>query len=729
MKTKIQRTTFSLSKGILLLLFVPIFAGAQKKKFTMQEAVTGLGTNLRISNLSQLQFCGSSDSYSYTREKDSTSVLYQADPSDHKATPFMDLNDLNALLSSNGEKEVKAFPSITWVDENSFYFNKSDKTYWLSKNGERMKLESLWTLPKGATITAKNENKPQLAFINKHNLNIVTPQETIPITTDGTENIVYGQAVHRYEFGIMNGSFWSPNSNFLAFYRMDQGMVNDYPIIDWASTPAKAKTIKYPMAGGTSHQVTIGIYDIKNKATQYLDIEGPRDQYLTSVSWGADEQSIYVGVLSRDQKHLDFNKYNVATGKKMSTIFTDKNDRYVEPQHPLWFYNETPGEYIWLSQRDGYMHMYLYKNDAFAKQVTQGAWIVNEILGYNKEKNEIIFTGTKDHPMQKNIYAVNLSSEKIRKINSEAGWHSPQLSKSGTQLIDDYSNSGVPRNIEVLSINNPERQKRLLTAKNTLADYETATVKRIKLRLESDLVLYSKLIYPANFDSTKKYPAIVYVYNGPHVQLVKNSFPYSGNLWRDYMASKGYFVYVLDGRGSSNRGFEFESAMHRKMGEVEMEDQLKGVEYLTSLPYIDADRLGVHGWSYGGYMTTSLMTKHPGVFKCGVAGGPVMDWEMYEIMYTERYMDTPDSTDNKEGYDRTRLWDKSADLEGNLLIIHGAQDDVVLWQHSMKFIRDAVKNNKPVDYFVYPSHPHNVRGKDRIHLMQKITDYFDLYLK
>ena len=716
-------------KYTLLLTIIPFFLQAQKKKLSMEQAVIGLYTDLRITNLSQLQFCGSSDDYSYTRKKDSTHILYQANTKDYTPVAFMDLNDMNAMLTSKGEKEIKGFPRIKWIDANSFYFHKSGKTFWLSKNGDQMKLETLWELPKGSSITSEDKNKPQLAFVQKHNLNIATPKENIQLTTDGSENIVYGQAVHRNEFGIMGGSFWSPKSNFLAFYRMDQGMVNDYPIIDWASTPAKSKTIKYPMAGGTSHQVTLGIYDVKNKATQYLQIDGPRDQYLTSVSWSPDEKHIYVGILSRNQKHLDFNKYSVATGLKVKTVFTDKNEKYVEPQHPLWFYNNNPNEFIWLSQRDGYMHMYLYKNDALNKQITKGDWIVNDILGYYKELDEVIFTATKDDAMQKNIYGVTLSNGAVRKINNEGGWHAPKLSKSGKQLIDAYSNYATPRNIDVVSVANPKNQKRLLTAKNPLEEYETAEVKLVKLKVENNIVLNGKLIYPIDFDPAKKYPAIIYVYNGPHVQLVKNTFPYSGNLWRDYMAAKGYFIFVLDGRGSSNRGFDFESATHRKLGELEMRDQLKGAEFLTSLPFIDAERLGVHGWSYGGYMTTSLMTKYPDVFKCGVAGGPVMDWELYEIMYTERYMDSPDSNSNKAGYDKTRLWDKSKDLKNKLLIIHGAQDNVVVWQHSMKFIRDAVKNNKPVDYFVYPAHPHNVRGKDRIHLMHKISDYFDSNLK
>ncbi len=723
------------TKYTLLLLIIPFFSFAQekettqKKELSMRQAVVGLWTDLRVANLSQLQFCGTSDQYSFTRKKDSTQAIYIANPRNHTPKEFMTLTSFNKLLLSKGEKETKRFPRLKWVDANSFYFHKSGKTFWVSNKDDEIKISELWKLPKGANITAEDKNKPQLAFIDKHNLSIATEKGNLQLTTDGSENIVYGQAVHRNEFGINGGSFWSPKSNFLAFYRMDQGMVNDYPVVDWASVPAKTKTVKYPMAGGTSHQVTLGIYDLKNKATQYIQVEGPRDQYLTSVSWGPEEEYIYIGILSRNQKHLDFNKYSVETGMKVKTVFTDKNDRYVEPQHPLWFYNNTANEFIWLSQRDGYMHMYLYKNDALVKQVTKGDWIVNEILGYHKDLNEVIFTSTKDDAMQKNIYSVSLNSGKVRRVNKENGWHAPQLSKKGTYVIDAYSNYNTPKNINVTNVAKPDESKRLLSAKNPLENYNTAKTKLVKLKVENNIVLNGKLIYPSNFDSSKKYPAIVYTYNGPHVQLVKNSFPYSGNLWYDYMANKGYFIFVLDGRGSSNRGFDFESATHGKLGEVEMRDQMKGVEFLTSLPFINSEKLGVHGWSFGGYMTTSLMTKYPNVFKCGVAGGPVIDWSMYEIMYTERYMDTPDSNSNKAGYEKTQLWDKADKLKNPLLIIHGAQDDVVVWQHSMKFIRNAVKTNTPVDYFVYPAHKHNVRGYDRIHLMQKISDYFDLHLK
>ena len=232
---------------------------------------------------------------------------------------------------------------------------------------------------------------------------------------------------------------------------------------------------------------------------------------------------------------------------------------------------------------------------------------------------------------------------------------------------------------------------------------------------------------PTDFDKTKKYPVIVYLYNGPHLQLVTNNFPASGNLWYEYMAQRGYIVFTMDGRGSSNRGTQFEQAVFRNLGETEMKDQLKGVEYLKSLPFVNAEKMGIHGWSFGGFMTTSFMLKYPEVFKAGVAGGPVIDWTLYEIMYTERYMDTP--KENPEGYAKANLLDKVQNLKGKLLMIHGAQDDVVVWQHSVKFLKSAVDKGVQLDYFVYSGHPHNVSGKDRVHLMQKVTDYFDLYLK
>ncbi len=713
---------------LLLLVIAPFVLRAQKKKLTIKQAVVGLRSDLRIKNLSQLQFMGQSNFYAYSHKFQGEQALMYANPITHKVKPFITLTEFKTLLVNNNMKEPKALPRVTWLDEYSFYFRKGNDYYRISNNkGKALSINKIQSIQGGAKVISGFDNMNLLALKKDNNLFVQKGEKLFVVTDDGAKDIVYGEAVHRFEFGITKGIFWSPKGNFLAFYRKDESMVNDYPIVNWSTDPATVKTIKYPMAGGKSHHVTLGVYDINKNKTIYLKTEGPKDQYLTSVSWSPDEQYVYVGVLSRDQKHLKFNKYDAVSGNYVLTVFEDKHERYVEPQHPLNFYNNTPGEFIWLSQRDGFMHMYLYKNDKLSKQITKGNWIVNEILGYDNLRKEILFTSTKDGAMQKNVYAVNMKNLKVRNLSSEGGWHAPVLSNDASMLIERYTNKNNPRIINVKSVATNETIKRLFTAKNTLEDYETARVELKEITTENNTKLYGKLIYPSNFDATKKYPTIVYLYNGPHAQMNRDVFPYTGNLWYDYMATKGYFVFVLDGRGSSNRGFEFESVTHRQLGVKEMEDQMEGIKFLKSLPYIDANRLGIHGWSFGGFMTTSIMTKYPEVFKCGVAGGPVMDWEMYEVMYTERYMDDP--TTNPDGYAKTKLTESANKLKNKLLIIHGTQDDVVVWQHSMKFIRNAVKENVQVDYAVYPAHPHNVRGNDRIHLMQKITDYFDLHLQ
>lgn len=308
------------------------------------------------------------------------------------------------------------------------------------------------------------------------------------------------------------------------------------------------------------------------------------------------------------------NRYDAMTGEFVKTIFEETNPKYVEPQHPLYFPTENPNQFVWWSQRDGYMHLYLYTNDGAPVQLTSGAWIVNEILGFDKKTQEIVFTSTKDGAMQKNVYAVNVTTKAIRTVSTTMASHTAQLSASGTYLIDVFTNKETPRAIEIHNINS-KQEKRILTAPNTLTEYNTARVELVNLKAADGTTLYGKLIYPTDFDSSKKYPTIVYLYNGPHVQLNKDVFPYSGNLWYDYMAQHGYIMFVIDGRGSSNRGFAFESATHRQLGTLEMDDQLVGVNYLKSLPFVDANRMGVHGWSYGGFMTTSLMLRHPGIFK------------------------------------------------------------------------------------------------------------------
>lgn len=696
-------------------------ATAQTQKFTMAEAVNGLRSNLAVKNISQ--FSWSKDGKSYINAVKNAYLI--TDMKTKKQDTLVSLYQINK--NATADKKLKSFPQITFINNNSAYFNSGNQVMWIEKSGSNWNVKSNAKMGDEAGNFKMFNDHQTFAYTVKNNLFVSKNGVSTAITDEQNENIISGQAVHRNEFGINEGIFPAPNSNAVAFYRMDQTMVSDYPIIDWAVTPAVNHNIKYPMAGQTSHEVKLGIYNLKNKTTTYVDVEGPKDQYLTAISWSPDSKYVFIGVLNRGQNHLKFNQYDAVSGKFIKTLFEETNDKYVEPQDPLTFFPNSNTDFIWQSQRTGYNHLFHYNLDkGLISQITKGDWLVNDILGFNEKKKEIFFTSTKESPKEKHLYKVNWNSFKIDRLDAAPGIHNGILSDDGAYLYDSYSNATTPRVVNYISTANG-KSTNLLTSENTLKNYLRPEIKDVNLTADDGTPLYGKIILPTDFDPNKKYPTIVYLYNGPHLQLVTNTFPASGNLWYEYMAQNGYIVFTMDGRGSSNRGMKFEQAVFRNLGTVEMQDQMKGVEYLKSLPYVDSDKMGIHGWSFGGFMTTSFMLRNPGVFKVGVAGGPVIDWKMYEIMYTERYMDTPQ--ENPQGYATANLLDKVQNLKGKLLMIHGAQDDVVVWQQSMKFVKSSVDNGIQMDYFVYPGHAHNVLGKDRVHLMQKITDYFDEYLK
>jgi len=717
-----------MNKCLLLLCsgILSASALAQQQQYTMEEAVLGLKTTLAPQNLKQLNWIPGTDAYTFLAGSRGKEALVRTQVPAMKTDTLVRLGEIREQVKD--QASLKAFPEVHWINEHEFYFNTGSSYIKAVQQNGRWQYSKWQSLPETAEHITVEQKTGQIAYTDGNNLYLKDNKgNTHTVTADKDPAIVNGQAVHRNEFGINTGIFFSPKGNFLAFYRMDQRMVKDYPVIDWASLPAQNNYVKYPMAGGPSHEVTLGVYNPITRQTIYLNTGMPKDQYLTCVTWSPDERYIFVALLNRAQNHLWLNQYDARNGSFVKTLFEETDPKYVEPQHPLTFLPGSSEEFIWWSQRDGFMHLYRYHTSGrLLNQVTSGSWLVNDIAGVCEAGKELIITGTKDSPLEKHIYRVNWTNGKISRLDDAPGIHIADVNTSGTYIVDRYQSGNVPR-AAVVKATRKNWSRKVLTAPDPLAAFERPRIESITLKAGDGTPLYGKLIYPVRFDPAKKYPVIVYLYNGPHVQLVTNGFPESGNLWYEYMAQQGYVVFTMDGRGSSNRGLAFEQATFRRLGTIEMKDQLKGVDYLKSLPFVDAGRMGVHGWSFGGFMATSLMLRHPGVFKCAVAGGPVIDWSLYEVMYTERYMDTPQ--ENPKGYEDNSLLTKTKNLKGKLLMIHGAQDNVVVWQHSIKFVKACVDNGVQLDYFVYPGHEHNVLGKDRVHLMQKITDYFDDYLK
>nr|WP_239058251.1 S9 family peptidase [Bacteroides sp. 214] len=576
-------------------------------------------------------------------------------------------------------------------------------------------------LPKGAAnINFCKENK-QIAYTIDNNLYV-----NGEAVTSEPHGVVCGASVHRNEFGINGGIFWSPKGNLVAFYRMDERMVTQYPLVDVTTRIAETNNIRYPMAGMTSHKVTVGVYNPATKETLYLDAGDPTDRYFTNISWSPDEKSIYLIELNRHQNHAKLCCYDATTGKLTATLFEETHAKYVEPQSPILFLPWDNSKFIYQSQRDGFNHLYLYDvSGKQIKQLTSGNWLVKDVLGFDNKKKEIVISSTENSPLQSNIFRVAISSGKRVAVGNSEGVHNAKLSASGTYLIDSYTTPTTPRNIDIIDVKN--KHINLLTAEDPYKGYKMPTIETGTIKAADGVTdLYYRLVKPVDFDATKKYPAIVYVYGGPHAQMVTNGFMNSARGWDIYMACKGYVMFCVDNRGSSNRGLEFENCTFRNLGVEEGKDQVEGANFLKSLPFVDGNRIGVHGWSFGGHMTTALLLRYPDLFKVGVAGGPVIDWKYYEIMYGERYMDTPES--NPEGYKETNLNNLAGNLKGRLLMIHDYQDDTCVPQHALSFMKACVDARTYPDLFIYPGHKHNVLGRDRVHLHEKITRYFEDHL-
>lgn len=702
--------------SIILLLSNVVFS--QTKSLTIDDAVVGIYRELYPEYIRGISLRVDTKEYSYIENN----VLFTKSFDQKNTDSLVSLSYINNLLKEYN-KELPSIPSYKWINKQSIRFESNSCIFdfdIVKKN--IIKFIDLKMEFRNVTYCSENS---AIAYTIDNNLYIQDSKgQSIAISNEENKSIIYGQTVHRNEFGINGGIFWSPKGSNLAFYRKDESMVTDYPLVNTNARIAELSNIKYCMAGMKSEEVSLGVYNMNTGNIVYVKTGEPKEQYLTNIAWSPDEKSIYIAVLNREQNYMKMNQYNIETGDFIKTLFEEKNDKYVEPSEPLKFLANDPSKFIWKSRRDGYAHLYLYDiSGKEISQITKGEFEVQDFYSFAGNGKDIIIRANKESPIDFDIYRVNITTGAMIRITNEKGNHVAVVSQDGSYIIDIFSNTSIP-NKYVIFDTKGKTVNTLLISKNPLAEYKLGELKIGTLKANDNKTdLYYRMVLPVDFDASKKYPCIVYLYGGPHAQMITNRWLGGAAGWDYYMAQKGYIVFTLDNRGSSNRGLEFENIIHRQLGVVECQDQLTGIEYLRGLEYVDMDRIGVHGWSYGGFLTTTLMTDYADVFKVGVAGGPVINWELYEIMYGERYMDMPQ--ENPEGYNNSNLLNKVEKLKGRLMLIHGAVDNVVVWQHSLNFLNKCIEKKILVDYFVYPSHEHNVRGIDRIHLMRTVTRYFE----
>lgn len=717
-----------LAIAVLMLFTIPVMA--QKRQFTLEQLVYG-GTEFwnYQPDYVQCQFWGD------------RLVCLEAD----EAVLIQDEKGQEQSRRLFGDTEIEAIGYGRSLNVMSATFPEPAKPWALVYTSKGVVLYD-W---EAKTAVWKQERIPgtqefcyasrSTAYVKGHNLFVRTADgRDLQVSTDGSRELVYGQSVHRDEFGITKGLFWSPKGNLLAFYRMDQSMVTDYPQVDIAlpnlegkdsSRVARLVPDKYPMAGETSHKVMVGVFNPATGSIVYLQAGDPTDRYFTNIAWSPDEKTVYMIELPRSQDKAELVAYDARTGARQRVLYTETNAKYVHPEHPIQFLPWDATKFIYWSERDGYNHLYLFDVEkGELRQLTSGSFVVTDVLGFNTKSKSIIIASREASPVKVNYWSVDIKSGKRVMLDGGQGVHSGMLSAGGAYIFDRWSSPSVIRRYDCLDVARPEKARTLKDCDDPWAAFDVPEISGGTIKAADGVTdLYYRLVKPTGFDPAKKYPAVVYVYGGPHARNVDEARNWGARGWEIYMAQLGYVVFVLDNRGSSERGFEFESATFRHLGDEEMRDQIKGVEFLKSLPYVDADRLGVHGWSFGGFMTTNLMLTYPDVFKVGVAGGPVIDWRYYEVMYGERYMDTPQ--ENPEGYESTSLIRKAGNLKGRLQIIIGYNDPTCVPQHSLAFLKACAEAGTQPDFFAYPNEGHNMAGHNYEHLHERITRYFEDHLK
>lgn len=694
-----------------LSLFVLASASAQKKQITLEDGVLQQYRQFRPDQMLAFQWIPNTNKYVYLTENGRKMVVASTDD----ATPkeLVTLGDLNKALSD----DFRTVYGSEWKDANTLIVSNG-ASYFAYDPFKKTGKKIFGLVAEGENQTW-NDQKDRLAYTEKNNLYFLDKDGSKKaVTSESNLEIVSGQSIARNEFGINGGIFWSPKGNLLAFYQKDESEVANYPLLDINETPGKLQNIKYPMAGQKSEKPKVGIYDLASGKTVFISPKGASDDYLTNLSWTPDEKFVLIAEVNRAQNDTRLNLYDAKTGAFVRELLQEKKNEWSEPEHPAYFASEKSNDFVWTSERDGFANLYLYSIEGkLIRQLTKNKFVTRDILGSNGK--EIFFSATGPNPTNMLAYKVDLKGKQTL-LTKEEGTHHVAVSTDGNWVFDEFSSRTIQS--KSLLTDAKGKSKELLVSADKYKDYVlgTSEIKTIKAA-DGTTDLYTRLIKPSNFDPNKKYPVLVYVYGGPHAQLITNSWLDGANLWMYWMAEQGYLVFTVDNRGSDNRGYAFESVIHRNVGTNEIADQIKGVDYLKSLPYIDADRLAVHGWSFGGFMTTSLMLRQPDVFKVGIAGGPVTDWKFYEVMYGERYMDTP--AENPEGFKTSSTLNYVKNLKGKLLLIHGTSDDVVVMQQNFALIKAFVEAEKQVDFFAYPMHKHNVIGKDRVHLMKKVLDY------
>lgn len=619
------------------------------------------------------------------------------------------------------------------VDREKIYRHSSKSNYYIYDLGTK-KVKPLTDFNKGKQSLADfSPDGSKVAFVRENNLFVtdITSGEERQITDDGRWNFIINGAldwVYEEEFGFEKGFYWSPGSSQIAFYKTDEERVKEFQLEYYDKLYPTEYKFKYPKAGEDNSIVSIHVHDIPTNSTRKCDVGDETDQYIPRIKWTANDDQLCIMRLNRAQNKLEFLKVKTSAppqqGLASEVFYTEESDTYVEVNDNLIFL-ENGAQFLWNSEQDGYNHIYLFDmNGKLVKQITKGEWDVISFKGYDKKTKKVFYTSSEDSPMDRQLYTVKIDGTGKKKLSTREGHNNAIFSKTYKYYLNYNSNANSPYHITVHQASG--KLLRTLEDNNELIEllkeYNLPKKEFFSFKTSEGVQLNGWMIKPPDFDENKQYPLFMTCYNGPGLSIVNNSWGGNRLLWHSMLAQQGFVVACVDGRGTGARGVEFKKCTYKQLGKYETIDQIEAAKYLGSQKYIDAKRIGMQGWSYGGYMASLCITKGADVFKAAIAVAPVTSWRYYDSIYTERYMLTPQ--ENASGYDDNSPINHVEKLKGDYLLIHGSADDNVHHQNTMEMISALVKANKHFDLFIYPDKNHRISGGNtQEHIYTKMTNF------
>jgi dipeptidyl-peptidase 4 len=714
-------------------------AAAQRKALTV-ERIYGPGQPSLSGALTQgLQWSPDGKLLSYTQRsgqgRDAKTDIWVLDPASGERRVLLDSAKIQALAppaaeaggignQSTGLGRVSP-QQYRWSPKgDALLFVSQGNLYWFE-----LKTETGKRLTSGKEAAEDPKFSPDgtmVSFVRGYDLWVVevaSGKET-RLTTDGKEELLNGKLdwVYPEELGISTGYWWSPDSSQIAFLQMDEKNVTRYPIVNYLSYTGETELERYPKAGDANPVVRVGVISATGGAQRWMDTGEEKDIYLPRVNWVPDGKRLLVQRLNRAQNKLDLLLLDAASGK--GTAILTEEDKYwinITDDNQLLADGK---RLLWGSERDGFNHFYLYDlNGSQLKRLTRGAWEVTRLVRVDEKNGAVYFMGSQKSVLESHLYRVALDGGEAVRLTRADGSHSINMSPDAAYYVDTWSTAMTPSRQELFRA---DGNKVLTINENKvaeLAEYTFSPVGFFKVKGADGTELNAQMIKPPDFDAARKYPVLVYLYAGPHAQTVRNSWGGNTFLWHQMMAQKGYIIFTVDNRSASAVGHGSEAIIHLKFGETELADQLAGVAYLKSLPYVDGARIGIWGWSYGGYMTCYAMLNAADTFKAGFAGAPVTDWREYDTIYTERYMGLP--KENAEGYKQSSPVTHAAKLKGKLMIAHGTGDDNVHPANTIYLVDEFIKAGKYPEVFFYPGRGHGITDPAaRLHLFRRVTQFF-----